>query len=135
FNGAEPISVELCNEFLNRLAPARLARNAMFPVYGLAEASLAVSFPEVGAPMRTITLNRHRLNVGAPVELVAKTDKDAVEIISEGKAIPFCQVRITDDEDRVLPEDCIGNVQMSGDNVTRGYFENPEANAAAISPD
>jgi len=135
FNGAEPISVELCTEFLERMAPAKLARNAMFPVYGLAEASLAVSFPEVGAPMRTITLNRHRLNVGAPVELIAKSAKDAVELISEGKAIPYCKVRITDDEDKPLPEDRIGNVQMSGENVTRGYFENPEANAASISPD
>jgi iturin family lipopeptide synthetase A len=85
--------------------------------------------------MRTITLNRHRLNIGAPVELIAKSDKDAVELISEGKAIPYCQVRITDDEDQPLPEDRIGNVQMSGENVTRGYFENPEANAASISSD
>ena len=135
FNGAEPISVELCNEFLTRLEPAKLARNAMFPVYGLAEASLAVTFPEVGAPMRTITLNRHRLNVGSPVELIAKTDKDAVELISEGKVIPYCKVRVTDDEDKPLPEDRIGNVHMTGDNVTRSYFENPEANAAAFSAD
>ena len=135
FNGAEPISVDLCNEFLTRLEPAKLARNAMFPVYGLAEASLAVTFPEVGSPMRTITLNRHRLNAGSPVELVAKSDKDAVELISEGKVIPYCKVRITDDEDQPLPEDRIGNVQMTGDNVTRGYFENPEANAAAFSAD
>jgi acyl-CoA synthetase (AMP-forming)/AMP-acid ligase II/acyl carrier protein len=135
FNGAEPISVQLCDEFLTRLEPAKLARNAMFPVYGLAEASLAVTFPEVGAPMRTITLNRHRLNVGAPVELLAKTDQDAVELISEGKAIPYCKVRLTDDEGQPLPEERIGNVEISGDNVTRGYFENPEANAAAISPD
>jgi acyl-CoA synthetase (AMP-forming)/AMP-acid ligase II/acyl carrier protein len=135
FNGAEPISVDLCNEFLTRLQPAKLARNAMFPVYGLAEASLAVTFPEVGAPMRTITLNRHRMNVGSPVELVAKSDKDAVELISEGKVIPYCKVRITDDEDQTLPEDRIGNVHMTGDNVTRSYFENPEANAAAFSAD
>ena len=135
FNGAEPISVELCNEFLTRLEPAKLARNAMFPVYGLAEASLAVTFPEVGAPMRTITLNRHRLNVGSPVELVAKTDKDAVELISEGKVIPYCKVRVTDDEDKPLPQDRIGNVHMTGDNVTRSYFENPQANAAAFSAD
>jgi acyl-CoA synthetase (AMP-forming)/AMP-acid ligase II len=135
FNGAEPISVELCNEFLTRLEPAKLARNAMFPVYGLAEASLAVTFPEVGAPMRTITLNRHRLNVGSPVELVAKSDKDAVELISEGKVIPYCKVRVTDDEDKPLPEDRIGNVHMTGDNVTRSYFENPEANAAAFTAD
>jgi acyl-CoA synthetase (AMP-forming)/AMP-acid ligase II len=135
FNGAEPISVELCNEFLTRLEPAKLARNAMFPVYGLAEASLAVTFPEVGAPMRTITLNRHRLNVGSPVELVAKSDQDAVELISEGKVIPYCKVRVTDDEDKPLPEDRIGHVHMTGDNVTRSYFENPEANAAAFTAD
>jgi acyl-CoA synthetase (AMP-forming)/AMP-acid ligase II len=135
FNGAEPISVELCNEFLTRLGPARLKRNAMFPVYGLAEASLAVTFPDVGAPMRTLSLNRHRLNVGAPVAAVAKADKDAVEIISEGKVIPYCQVRVTDDDDNALPEDRIGHVQMRGDNVTRGYFENPDANAAAFSQD
>ena len=135
FNGAEPISVELCNEFLERMEPAKLARNAMFPVYGLAEASLAVTFPEVGAPMRTITLNRHKLNVGSPVEPIAKTDKDAVELISEGKVIPYCQVRLTDDEGNVLPENRVGNVEMRGDNVTRGYFENPEANAAALTQD
>ena len=135
FNGAEPISVDLCNEFLTRLAPAKLERNAMFPVYGLAEASLAVTFPAVGAPMRTLTLNRHRLNVGSPVEPIAKTDKDAVELISEGKTIPYCRVRVTDDDDNPLPEDRIGHVHMTGDNVTRSYFENPQANAAAFSKD
>jgi len=40
FNGAEPISVPLCNEFLDRMEPAKLNRRAMFTVYGLAEASL-----------------------------------------------------------------------------------------------
>jgi len=108
FNGAEPISVELCNEFLTRLAPAKLARTAMFPVYGLAEASLAVSFPEVGAPLRTITLNRHQMNAGSTVQLVAPTDRDAVQLVSEGRPIPYCQVRIADDEDRELPSDRIG---------------------------
>ena len=135
FNGAEPISVDLCNEFLTRLEPAKLKRNAMFPVYGLAEASLAVTFPEVGAPMRTVTLARHRMNVGVPVEPIAKTDKDAVELISEGKVIPYCQVRVTDEEDQPLPEDRVGHVQMKGDNVTRGYFENPGENAAAFTRD
>ncbi len=135
FNGAEPISVELCDEFLTRLAPAKLARNAMFPVYGLAEASLAVTFPQVGAPLRTLTLNRHRLNVGSPVEPVAKSDKDAVELICEGKVIPYCQIRVTGDDDRPLPQDRIGHVQITGENVTGGYFENSQANAAAFTAD
>jgi acyl-CoA synthetase (AMP-forming)/AMP-acid ligase II/acyl carrier protein len=135
FNGAEPISVELCEEFLTRLAPARLNRNAMYPVYGLAEASLAVSFPPVGAPLKTLTLNRHRMNPGDPVEAVAAADRQALTLVSEGKAIPYCRVRITGDDDRELPEDRIGHVQMTGENVTRGYFEDPAANAAAFTAD
>jgi acyl-CoA synthetase (AMP-forming)/AMP-acid ligase II/acyl carrier protein len=135
FNGAEPISVELCEEFLTRLAPARLPRDSMYPVYGLAEASLAVSFPPPGAPMRTIALNRHGLGVGNSVELIDKGSRDAVRLVSEGRAIPYCSVRIADDEDRPLPEGRIGHLHMRGDNVTRGYYESPEVNAAAFTTD
>ena len=135
FNGAEPISVELCEEFLARLAPARLARNSMYPVYGLAEASLAVSFPPPGSPMRTITLNRHRMGVGSSVELIDRGSRDAVQLVSEGRVIPYCSIRIADDEDRSLPEGRIGHLQMRGENVTRGYFESPEVNAAAFTAD
>ena len=135
FNGAEPISVELCEEFLARMAPAKLSRQAMYPVYGLAEASLAVSFPPPGAPLRTLTLNRHRMSAGTPVETVAPAERDAVVLVSEGRPIPYCRVRITDDADRELPEDRIGHVHITGENVTQGYFEDPAANAAAFSAD
>jgi acyl-CoA synthetase (AMP-forming)/AMP-acid ligase II len=42
-NGAEPISWDLCEEFLAALAPYGLERNTMLPVYGLAEATVGVS--------------------------------------------------------------------------------------------
>jgi acyl-CoA synthetase (AMP-forming)/AMP-acid ligase II/acyl carrier protein len=135
FNGAEPISVQLSDEFLTRLAPSKLARNTMYPVYGLAEASLAVAFPKPGAPVRTLVLNRHRMNVGEPVVRLPGTDRDAVELVSEGKAIPYCHVRIAADDDEPLPDDRIGHLHMSGDNVTRGYYENPQANADSFTAD
>lgn len=135
FNGAEPISVALCDEFLTRMAPARLPRTSMFPVYGLAEASLAVSFPAVNAPYHTLSLNRHRMNVGAAVEAVSAADKDAAEFMAVGSAIPYCKLRIAGDDDRVLPDEQVGHIHITGDNVTRGYFENSEANAAAFSAD
>jgi len=135
FNGAEPISVDLCDEFLDRMAPARLARNAMFPVYGLAEASVAVSFPPVNTPYRSVTFNRHRLGAGKCVEIVAPNDKNAVVFVAVGSAIPYCRVRIADDDDRALPDGQVGHIQISGDNVTQGYYENPQANAAALTAD
>src|SRR5580692_3566675 len=93
FNGAEPISVELCEEFLTRLQPARLARATMFPVYGLAEASLAATFPMPGSALRTARLDRHHLSVGEPAQEAPGGSKDAVNLVSVGRAIPYCKVR------------------------------------------
>ncbi len=135
FNGAEPISVPLCRQFLGRLAPAQLNPNAMYPVYGLAEASLAVSFPPPGAPLRTLVVNRHRLGVGGQVEQVSAEQRDAVELVSEGRAIPYCSVRIADEQDQPLSEGRVGHLHIRGENVTHGYFEDPQANAAAFTAD
>ena len=135
FNGAEPISAPLCEQFLERLAPARLARTAMYPVYGLAEASLAVSFPPPGAPLRRIAVNRQRLGVGDAVEQVDPGARESVQLIGEGRALPYCSVRIADEEDRPLPEERVGHLHIRGENVTQGYYENPDANAAAFSAD
>jgi len=135
FNGAEPISVPLAHEFLDRLAPAKLARTTMYPVYGLAEASLAVTFPPLNSPMQTLTLNRHKLGVGDEIVRVAADDKDAIELVSEGVAIPNSRVRIAGDDDQPLPEGRVGHVHISGANVTHGYYENPQANAASFTAD
>jgi acyl-CoA synthetase (AMP-forming)/AMP-acid ligase II/acyl carrier protein len=135
FNGAEPISVELCEEFLTRMAPAKLRRTAMYPVYGLAEASLAVSFPRIDATWRTIALDRHQVGVGAEARVVPESDPNAFRLVSVGQPIPYCEVRIAGDDDKALPDGRTGHILMRGENVTKGYYENPEVNAASITPD
>ena len=135
FNGAEPISADLCEEFLARMQPARLAREALFPVYGLAEASLAMTFPPLGRPLLATSFKRESLSVGNVAQTVARSDKEAVELVSVGRAIPPSEVQISADDDSPLPEGRVGNVYIRGENVTRGYFENPEANAAAFTKD
>ena len=52
-----------------------------------------------------------------------------------GKSVPFNHVRIAGDDDKELPENHIGHILISGDNVTKGYFENPEANAKGFTAD
>ena len=135
FNGAEPISVALCEEFLARLAPAGLKREAMFTVYGLAEASLAVAFPPAGEPFRHARFNRHRLSVGQPLDPAPVADRDALELVSVGRAIPHCELRIAGDDDAPLPAEHVGHIHIRGGNVTRGYFEAPEVNAASFTRD
>jgi acyl-CoA synthetase (AMP-forming)/AMP-acid ligase II len=135
FNGAEPISVELCDEFLSRLAPIGLKRSAMFPVYGLAEASLAVSFPPPAQPYRTLALDRHRLSLGTQAHRLPAGAADALQLMSVGSAVPHCELRVSDDEDRELPAQRVGHIQIRGENVTRGYYEDQDSNAAAFSAD
>jgi len=135
FNGAEPISVPLCREFLDRMSPAGLRREAMFPVYGLAEASLAVSFPPTGREFRSLVLDRHSLNPGELAREVPAGGPDALELIVEGRAIPHCELRVVGAAREPLPERTVGHIQIRGDNVTRGYFEAPEVNAASFTPD
>jgi acyl-CoA synthetase (AMP-forming)/AMP-acid ligase II/acyl carrier protein len=135
FNGAEPISADLAREFMQRLAPAKLAARAMYPVYGLAEATLAVSFPKPGDLFSALALDRHRLSVGSPATSLPAADANAAEFVGVGRPIPYCRVRIADDAGRVLGDSQIGHIQIAGDNVTKGYFESPEANAAGFTSD
>jgi len=135
FNGAEPISAALCAEFLDRMAGAGLRRSAMYPVYGLAEASLAVSFPTLGSEFRTLHLDRRSLNVGEPARAAPPGDAASIGFVVEGRAIPHCELRVVGDDDQPVPERHVGHVQIRGSNVTRGYFEAPEVNAAAFTAD
>ncbi|HVN43097.1 MAG TPA: non-ribosomal peptide synthetase [Steroidobacteraceae bacterium] len=135
FNGAEPISVELAEEFLGRMAAYGLSPNAMYPVYGLAEASLAVSFPPPGAPFKYITVDRRSLGVGGRAQHLPAEHPAALKLMCEGQPIPFASVRLLDEAGAEVPADTVGHLLIRGENVTRGYFENPEANAAAITAD
>jgi acyl-CoA synthetase (AMP-forming)/AMP-acid ligase II/aryl carrier-like protein len=135
FNGAEPISVELCEEFSARMASVGLKRNAMFPVYGLAEASLAVSFPPLERPIRTALLNRHRMGVGDTAEVASEGGRDTVALVSVGTAIRSCEVRIAGNDDAALPDGRIGHILIRGSGVTHGYFEEPAVNAASFTAD
>jgi acyl-CoA synthetase (AMP-forming)/AMP-acid ligase II/aryl carrier-like protein len=132
FNGAEPISVELCNEFMSTLAYTGLARKAMYPVYGLAEASLAVTLPALGGEYRWLRVNRHRLGVGAELEVNPAENRDALELIAVGRPVPYTEVRIADDARRPLPDGRVGHILIRGANVTRGYFGDEAATSAAI---
>jgi len=135
FNGAEPISVELCDEFMDRLSPAGLAREAMFPVYGLAEASLAMTFPAAGHAYRAVSVDRHQLRVSDRVRELPRGEPGALVLMRVGRAIPYSELRLVDDSDQPISEACIGHVQIRGANVTSGYYRAPEANAAGFTAD
>ena len=135
YNGAEPISIELCEQFLETLQPAGLKRETMFTVYGLAEATLAVAFPALNEPYKTAYLDRHSLLLGDQVQFVDRDHPNAVGFVIEGPPVTDMQIKITDTMNAQLATNCIGLVQIKGPSVTSGYYLDDEANKQALTGD
>jgi len=134
-NGAEPISFSLCEEFLGALEPYGLQRNSMFPVYGLAEATVGVSMPEVGAAYSRIVVHRHSLKVGEGYETAELGDTDAVSFVKVGAAIRDVQIRIADDSDELLADGMVGNIQICGGSVTETIYNDTAATEELFTAD
>lgn len=121
FNGAEPISQSISHTFLTALEPFGLKPAAMFPVYGLAEASLAVSFPPPDAELSSCTFERGSLNIGDPANLSSTTD-NSLQLVNVGSPISGCEVRISDRDQQPLAQGSVGHILIRGDNVSPGYY-------------
>lgn len=130
FNGAEPIAADLCRAFTNALAPARLDPNVMFPVYGLAEASLAVTFPQVGASLSTVTFDRAALGPGDLVRVLDAAAAGAVELVRLGTPVTGCEIRIADVEGQPAAAGTVGRILIRGTNVSPGYYDDSALTAS-----
>lgn len=135
YNGAEPIASSLCSAFTGALAAWQLGANTIFPGYGLAEASVAVTLPQPGKAITTYTLSRSQLNTGQPVSFLPQDDKDGIQFVETGFPLSSCRLRITDAAGADLPEDMIGHIQIKGQNVTHGYYNNAAATGKVFTGD
>jgi acyl-CoA synthetase (AMP-forming)/AMP-acid ligase II len=115
-NGAEPISPEILRRFADRFARFGFDGRALTPVYGLSEASLAVTFAPHWRPFRT------RAAPGAP----------AREMVSVGVPVPGAEVRIAGDRGDTLDEGRVGRVLIRSPSVMDGYFQRPDATREAM---
>lgn len=127
YNGTEPISHQLCLDFVNRLSVFGMDSNVMYPSYGMAEASAVVSLPAPGMPLKRHDLDRYQLTVGDKIVTTSEESNDKISFVENGFPIDHCEVRIADDEDQVLPEGHIGHIQIFGHNVTSRYHRNSRA--------
>lgn len=134
FNGAEPISLSLCEEFSRTLAAQGLVPHAMYPVYGLAEAALAVTFPAPGAEVSAVTVERASLQLEKTVRLAEEGDTCAPRFVNVGRPIRGTFVRVADAAGQELPTGALGRILIKGDNVTAGYYANAALNAASFTP-
>lgn len=120
FNGAESISTKTIMHFYNVFNDLNLHSNVIYPVYGLTEATLAVTFPEENSPLETAYIDVNNIKIGEKVELLEKSNHS--EVVSVGSPLEGNEVTIRNDEYAVLEDLSLGHVCISGGSVAEKYI-------------
>lgn len=125
FNGAEPISAEVLERFTNTFAVCGFRREAFYPCYGMAEATLIISggnklSPPVETTIATSALEQNQ------IVLVSQTEGTKT-LVGCGQTLPDQQIKIVHPEKLTLcAEGEVGEIWVSGPSIAQGYWHKPE---------
>jgi 8-amino-7-oxononanoate synthase len=124
FDGAEPIRAETIERFSRAFADAGFRRDAFFPCYGLAEATLFVSGGPWGHGPYSLDVSRAALE---EKRVAPATAGDRLRLVSSGAPASAQSVRIVDPETlQPCDERHVGEIWVHGDSVASGYWNNAE---------
>lgn len=124
--GAEPIQAKALRDFASRLAPAGFDARAFLPSYGMAEATLAITFAPLGEGIRTDRVDPRALTASEASPSVAE---DATELVDCGRPFPGHEIAIVDVDGRKLADRRVGQIVVRGPSVTPGYFQDSDLTA------
>ena len=125
--GAERIRPETLLRFSEKFRPAGFHESSFFPCYGLGEATLLVTGGPAGESPRirrvsAAGLMRHRVEAPESVD-------QGISLCSSGQTVPGTDVVILNAADsKILPDEMIGEIYLSGPSLTDGYFNRQDLN-------
>jgi 1-acyl-sn-glycerol-3-phosphate acyltransferase len=134
-NGSEPVSAATLDRFARRFAPFGLRREALFPVYGLAECSVALCFPPVGRAPLVEEVERETFERDGRAVPAAARAAAPLSFVSVGRPLPEHEVRLVDDGGTEIGERRVGRLLFRGPSCMSEYYRNPGATARTISSD
>ena len=124
-NASEPIRAESHKKFIDVFSKFKLDENALSSLYGMAEATLAVSQNIPGKKPREIVVDRQKLSNN-----IFKLADESTEVkrvcVSSGVLIPDTQIKIVDDNRNILEGNSIGEIAVKSIALFDGYKNNPE---------
>lgn len=132
--GAEMIRPDTLKNFATRFATVGFNPSAFLPCYGLAEASLAVTFSKVGAGLDVMCVDTEVLaDRGIALRVQAEGRKHN-EFVNCGQPLPEHFVSIVDEDGQPLPDLRVGRVMLQGPSIMSGYINDPETTQRVMKP-
>ena len=133
--GGAMIRPHVLRRFLERFGPNGFSPSAYVASYGMAEATLALSFAPLDEGLKTEVVDLDLLER----ESVATKPNGATtrerEFTLCGPALPGHEIECRAPDGTALPERRVGRVFAKGPSLLRDYFREPEATAETITPD
>jgi fatty-acyl-CoA synthase len=123
-NGAEPIDEKAVKSFTDAGARFGMPPECVFPAYGMAEGTLAISFAPLFTGLRLDYIDAEKLeseNKAVPVDADGPTGT-VRSFALLGQPLPGFDVEIVDEAGTVLGEREVGEIRIRGDAVTPGYL-------------
>jgi acyl carrier protein len=125
-NGAEPVSPDTLERFIERFGKYGFRREAMVPVYGLAEATVGLLCPPLHRGPLIDRIRREPFVLRQKALPAGPDDPNPLRFAACGRPLPGHQVRIVDETGREVGERVEGVLEFKGPSATGGYYLNPE---------
>jgi fatty-acyl-CoA synthase len=123
--GAEPIQAQTLHDFAKKFSVAGFQENAFLPCYGMAESTLAITFPKIGNKLKVDSVKPKELAEQRRAE--KSTDvAGAVSFVNCGKPFPQHELRVVDAQDVPVGERIVGEIVLRGPSVMKGYDQQAE---------
>ncbi|KCZ87947.1 fatty acyl-AMP ligase [Hyphomonas johnsonii] len=122
--GGDMVRSEALSAFTQTFAPSGFDPSAFVSSYGLAEATLAVSFAPLRAGLRTDDIDLARMQTsGRALPASDLTfEGTARRFVSSGRPLPSLDLRIVNDNDEALGDRQVGRIIVRGPSIAAGYF-------------
>ncbi|QUR66889.1 AMP-binding protein [Mycobacterium spongiae] len=122
-SGSERVHPATLQRFAKRFAQFNLPENAIRPSYGLAEATVYVASSPAGEPPALVDFESEKLSAGHAQRCATGAGTPLVRYGMPKSPV----VRIVDpDTSTECPGGTVGEIWVHGDNVTEGYWQNPD---------
>jgi fatty-acyl-CoA synthase len=134
--GGDMIRPKVLADFAARFEPCGFRSEAFVASYGMAEATLALSFGPLDRGIRTDAVVRRTLeHQGLAVSANVSDTAERSEFVRCGTMLPGHQVGVRDERDRVLPERRVGTLFVRGPSIMRGYDGHREETRRVLATD
>jgi acyl-CoA synthetase (AMP-forming)/AMP-acid ligase II len=132
--GAEPIRMETYSAFLDRFRPQGLRDDVFLPVYGLAESTVAATFPDINTEPRVIWLDREVLETQGVAKMLPTGEGMAIASFGLGRPLAESSLRVVDpDSGETNEPGRVGEILLHGPSIMKGYYRNPKLTEQTVA--